>query len=93
MSFLLPQEQTMTMYFEGYDKAREAVSKMDEADLLAQIDGLFGRDNLPENYTLEDLRIEAQEQTRRDFTDTSSKEFELVEFYTKLSKAMKLGAL
>lgn len=83
----------MTMYFEGYDKAREAVSKMDESDLLAQIDALFGRDNLPENYTLEDLRSEAQEQTRRDFTDTFSKEYEIVDFYTRLHKAMKQGRL
>jgi len=78
------------MYFEGYDKAKAEVAKMDEAALLEQIDTLFGRDNLPENYTLEELRAEAQDQTRRDFTDTSSKEYEMVEFYTKLHKALKV---
>ena len=79
----------MSLYYEGYDKAREAISKMDEADLLVQIDALFGRDNLPENYTLEELRLEAYAQTKRDFTDTSSHEFEMVDFYTKLHRAMK----
>lgn len=79
----------MPLYYEGYDKARAAIAEMDEADLLAQIDALFGRDNLPENYTLKELRQEAYEQTKRDFTDTSSPEFEMVDFYTKLHHAMK----
>lgn len=79
----------MALYYEDYDKARAAIAEMDEADLLAQIDALFGRDNLPENYTLEELRLEAYAQTKRDFTDTSSPEFKMVDFYTKLYKAMK----
>ena len=77
------------MYYEGYGKARKEVSGMSEADLLTHIDTLYGRDNLPENYTLEELRIEALDQCRRDFTDTSSREFETVEFYKRLHKAMR----
>ena len=81
----------MSMFYEGYDKARSAIAVMDEADLLSQIDALYGRDNLPENYTLEELRLEAYAQTKRDFTDESSKEFEMVDFYTKLHRAMSAG--
>ena len=81
----------MPMYYEGYEKAKNEVLQMDEESLLAQIDALFGRDNLPCNYSLEELRREALEQTRRDWTDTSSREYELVDFYTKLHAAMKAG--
>lgn len=79
----------MPMYYEGYQQARDEVSKMSMSDLLDYLDALYGRDNLPENYTLEELRREAHDQCRRDFTDTSSREFETVDFYTKLHKAMK----
>lgn len=41
----------MSMYFEGYREARQEVSEMSEADLLEYIDGLYGRKNLPEDYT------------------------------------------
>lgn len=81
----------MSMFYEGYDKARAAVANMDEDQLLSQIDALYGRDNLPENYTLEELRLEVYAQVKRDFTDESSKEFEMVDFYTKLHKAMRAG--
>lgn len=79
----------MSMYLEGYSKAREAVLAMDEMGLLDQIDALWGRANLPEDYSVEDLRHEALKQVQRDFTDTSSKTYETVEFYTRLHKAMK----
>lgn len=78
----------MAMYYEGYDKARTAVANMDEAALLSQLDALYGRDNLADDYTLEELRNEVYAQVKREFTDTSSKEYELVEFYTKLHRAM-----
>jgi hypothetical protein len=81
----------MALFHEGYAEARAAIAEMNEADLLAQIDALFGRDNLPENYTIEELRLEAYDQTRREFTDTTSREFELVDFYTRLHRAMSAG--
>ena len=64
----------MSMYYPGYQQARDAIAVMSEDELLDQLDALYGRDHLPENYTLEELRLEAYEQCRRDFTDTSSKE-------------------
>ena len=79
----------MSMYYEGYTEARAAVAAMTEQEILNYLDALYGRDNLPENFTTDDLRMEAYEQCRQEFTDTSSKEYEIVEFYTKLHKAMK----
>lgn len=81
----------MSMYYEGYQQAREEVSKMSMSELLGYLDALYGRDNLPEDYTLEQLRLEAYDQCKRDFTDTSSPEFEQVEFYKKLHRAMSAG--
>jgi len=81
----------MSMYFEGYSEAREEIKKMSEDDLLGYIDDMYGRENLPEDYTVEDLRLEALNQCKRDFTDTSSNEYDLVMFYSKLHRAMKAG--
>ena len=79
----------MSMYHEGYKEAREAVNKMTEAELLEYLDALYGRDNLPENPTVEQIRYEALAQCRRDFTNTDSKEYETVQFFQELHKAMK----
>ena len=79
----------MSMYFEGYKEAREEIGNMNEDDLLGYIDDMYGRENLPEDHTVEDLRAEALNQCKRDFTDTSSNEYDLVMFYSKLHKAMK----
>lgn len=79
----------MAMYFEGYAEARREVQKMNEQKLLDYIDSLFGRENLPESFTLEQLRNEALAQCRREFTDTTSAEYETVDFYTRLHAAMK----
>lgn len=81
----------MPMYYEGYSEAREEIKKMSEDDLLGYLDDMYGRDNLPEDYTVEDLRLEALSQCKRDFTDTSSNEYDLVIFYSKLHRAMKAG--
>lgn len=78
----------MSMYFEGYREARQEVSEMSEADLLEYIDGLYGRKNLPEDYTADDLRREALEQCKSDFTDYSSEEYERTQFYIGLAQAM-----
>lgn len=82
----------MSMYYEGYNKARDAVAAMDESELLDYLDDLYGRDNLSENFTLDDLRLEAYSQCRKDFTDVSSKEYEIVSFYKKLHAARKQSA-
>jgi len=79
----------MSMYFEGYREARQAVSDMSEAELLEYIDGLYGRKNLPEDYSLDQLRAEAYEQCKADFTDYSSPEYEQAQFYVGLAQAMK----
>lgn len=79
----------MAYYHEGYNEARAWVmdDARTEADLLTSLDTLYGRDNLPEGYTLEELRMEALDQTRRDFTDYSSPEYEQVQFWSKVHKA------
>jgi hypothetical protein len=58
---------TEPKYHPGYQQARDAVEVMDEAALLSQIDALFGRDRLPGNYTIEQLRAEARRQTALDW--------------------------
>ncbi len=77
----------MSMYYPGYQKARDEVLKMDEEDLLCQIDALYGRDNLPDDYTIEELRSEALAQTRREWTDTSSNEYDQVRFWAGVVRA------
>ena len=77
----------MSMYFPGYREAMDAVAKMTADELLAQLDALYGRDNLPEGYSIDQLRLEAYEQVKRDFTDTSSEEYQTAQFWTKVSKA------
>jgi len=54
-------------YYPEYEQARAAVMGMDRDELLAQIDALYGRDNLPPSPSIEELRREALDQTARDF--------------------------
>lgn len=77
----------MTLYYPGYTQARDAVQQMTEAEMLAYLDDLQGRDNLPENYTPDDLRVEALNQCREEFTDRTSPEYELNQFWIKVIKA------
>ena len=79
----------MSLYYEGYSEARQKVFEMSREEMLDYIAGLWGTENLPDNFTLEELRNETLDQVRREFTDTSSKEHEVVDFYTKLYRAMK----
>lgn len=76
----------MAVYYEGYTEARDKVLKMDEGELLDVLDNLYGRDTLPDDFTLDDLQSEALEQVRREWTDTSSKEYEQVQFWVGLHK-------
>lgn len=79
----------MAYYHEGYNEARAWVMSPErtEEELLGVLDTLYGRDGLPEDYTLEELRLQALEQTRQDFTDYSSKEYELAQFWGAVHKA------
>jgi hypothetical protein len=73
----------MSYYHEGHNVARAWV--MDESrtgeELLEQLDTLYWRENLSENYTMEELRLEALAQVRVDFTDYSSPEYERARFW------------
>ena len=71
----------MSLYYPGLSEALRQLKNADADRLYQQLDALFGRDNLPEDPTVEDVRNEAIRQTRIEFTDTSSTEYELVEFY------------
>lgn len=77
------------MYYSGYSEARQQIACMDLDELLAYLDTLYGRENLKYGDGVEAVRTEALEQCRREFTDTSSREYEQVQFYTKLNQAMK----
>lgn len=74
----------MALFYEGYEKAKEAVRKMDRTELLEYIDNLFGRENLPEDFTDNDLLEEALKQTKEEFTDKHSPEYEQVVFWTNV---------
>jgi hypothetical protein len=71
----------MALFYEGYTKAIEAVRKMNRTQLLDHIDGLFGRDNLPDDFTDNDLVEEALTQTKEEFTNKSSPEYEQITFW------------
>lgn len=79
----------MPLYYPGLTEAIEKARKMSEPDLLQTLDDLYGRDNLPENYTTEELLYEVVMQIKRDFTDTTSPEYEQVKFWTNVAKAGK----
>jgi hypothetical protein len=79
----------MSMYFPGFQQARDAVSEMGADALLRYIDGLYGRAGLSDNYTLDELRAEAQRQCKEEFTDTRSEEYERTQFYVRLVKLQR----
>lgn len=51
----------------AYAEACAAVKEMDGPQLLAYLDELYGRDNLPRSCMLEDIRNEALAQTEKRF--------------------------
>jgi hypothetical protein len=73
----------MGLYHPGVNDAVARVEKMSRAELLAHIDRLYGRDNLRFEATDDDIRAEAIEQTRRDFTNCSDPGWEMVEFFKR----------
>ena len=80
----------MPLYYPGYSESRAAVERMADAQLLAMIDDLYGRDNLPENYTHDNLLAEALSQHREEWTDKDSPEHECVTFWVGAIKAQQL---
>ena len=77
----------MGMYYPGYSQAIAKMQTADLDELLAQIDALFGRDNLRYGATIEEVRAEAIRQTREEFTDRNSPEYEQAEFWRKVVEA------
>jgi hypothetical protein len=82
-------DEIMVMYFEGHNQAQKALQEMDEQSLLEVLDGLYGRDNLSEEYDLDELRQEASRQVRRDFTNPDCSTDENIEFWTKVMEATR----
>lgn len=78
----------MALYFEGYTEAIQAVQNMSLEELLAQIDILYGRDNLKYGDGIEEVRQEALSQLKREFTNTDSEEYKTLQFYTGLFEKM-----
>lgn len=81
----------MSYYFEGLQEAKDAVRKMTEKELLQHIDGLYGRDNLHQDYTFHQLQHEAIMQTKKDFTDTDSEEYKRTQFHIRMASLMAKG--
>lgn len=77
----------MPLHYEGYYESRQGVLKMTHAQLLDLIDSLYGRGNLDDDYDTNELREEALAQHNSEWTDTSSPEYEQVQFWTKVAKA------
>ena len=76
-----------SMYHPGYADARRFVSTASKEELLGQIDSLFGRDNLPCDYSLSELRTEAFEQVKKDFlTDWGKDQQEHISVVVKAVK-------
>jgi hypothetical protein len=74
-------------FYEGYQEARDLVYKMNEDQLLEHIDSLYGRENLPELFNIDDLRNEALEQTRLEYQTPFGKEQK--EWADRFAKAAK----
>lgn len=74
----------MSLHYSGYYEAVEQTKLHTDEQLLEQIDMLYGRDNLPCDYTHEQLLAETMLQLDREWTDTSSPEYEQRQFRLKL---------
>ena len=78
----------MSYYYPGYAEAMEKVRQMDRDQLLRQIDSLYGRDNLKFGDGIDEIREEALRQTREEFTDKHSDEYERTQHYVKFAHVM-----
>lgn len=81
----------MGMYFPGFDKAMDRIDTLDEAWLYRILDALYGRDGLPGDPTIDDLRIEAKRQTREEFKDMSDPRWEEVDFWSRVHRERPTG--
>lgn len=79
----------MALYYEGYREAADAANEMDLEGLLSVLDTLYGRDNLSYGDEIEEVRAEALRQIKKNFTDTSSSEYELFQFWTEVREAQQ----
>lgn len=62
---------------EGFQSALDYVSNLDQQGLLEQIDCLYGRDRLPEGYTVDQLKHEAIRQTRLDWLNSQCPDYHM----------------
>lgn len=77
------------LYFPGLSAALDSVRRMDDAALLQHIDSLYGRQNLDDEPTHDDLEREALEQTRRDFRNPEARsEWDYIETMGKIALAI-----
>jgi hypothetical protein len=76
----------MSLYHPGYPEAMARIETLDEEGLYELFDDLFGRDNLPDDPTIEDLREEARRQTKREFKDESAPGWDYVELFTAIHR-------
>ena len=74
----------MKLYHDGYRESCDSVYKMEKPELLALLDALFGRKNLPDEYTEQMLRAEAIRQVKQDFMTKEGREE--LEFWKKVMK-------
>ena len=78
----------MSYYLPGFSAAYERVQFMTTAEeLYTVLDELYGRGNLPDNPTPDDIRFEALAQIRREYTDTESTEHQMAQLVIKAHKA------
>ncbi len=64
------------MYFPEIRAALWAVENMTQDQLYAHLDILYGREHLPENPIIEQVRKEAVRQTRLDFLNSQHPDYE-----------------
>lgn len=77
----------MGMYHEGYQAAVNRALALDEAGLYRILDDLYGRDDLPEDPTVEDVRAEALRQLADEFRDDSDRRWSTVDLFVAIHRA------
>jgi hypothetical protein len=79
----------MSLYHPGLFAALAAVDRMDREQCLRQIDALYGRDEIDEDATLDELRFEASRQTRLEFRNNASPDWEIVDLHVKIARELR----
>lgn len=65
-------------YYDGHQNALSAVNRMNITELYFHIDGLYGRDRLSANPSLDELRSEAIRQTNLDWLDPAGDNYQML---------------